>query len=169
MSIDPVPRATNFTFSLFGKLLGPPVTAGITLSEGFMTIRQMNIPDEEIARMRMQGHHLERVNRHQVLMRWQSSESEMQPLDNGNFTLHSAPSRVMKDAPLGRYRIRQKMTAINPKRGEVLSCIEIGFEVVEKMPPQKDIDSAAERGEKERAEKKRKMDEEEERKRHRGM
>merc|ERR1711865_97258 len=108
MSIDPVPRATNFTFSLFGKLLGPPVTAGITLSEGFMTIRQMNIPDEEIARMRMQGHHLERVNRHQVLMRWQSSESEMQPLDNGNFTLHSAPSRVMKKRKMDEEEERKR-------------------------------------------------------------
>lgn len=169
MTVDPVPRETNFTFTIGGQLNGPPVVSGITLSEGYMIIRQLNIPDEEIAKMRMQGHHIERVNRHQVTMRWQSTESAMQPLASGKFTLHSAPSRVMKHAPLGRYRIKQKMTALDPNKGEVLSCLEIGFEVVDKMPAKKDIDEARERETKERAVKKQKMEEEEERRKHRGM
>jgi len=169
MTIDPVPRETNFTFTIGGQLNGPPVVKGITLSEGYMIIRQLNVPDEEIAKMRMQGHYIERVNRHQVMMRWQSSESAMEPLAHGKFTLHSAPSRVMKHAPLGRYRIKQKMTALDPNKGEVLSCIEIGFEVVDKMPSKSALAEAKEREDKEREEKKRKMEEEEERRKHRGF
>merc|ERR1711934_870393 len=87
MSIDPVPKETNFTFTIKGKLNGPSVNKGITLSEGYMIIRQKNIPDQEIAQMRMQGQYLVRINRHQVALRWQSTESAMEPLKNGEFTL----------------------------------------------------------------------------------
>jgi len=169
MTIDPVPRETNFTFTITGKLNGPPVVSGTTLSEGLMIIRQKNIPEEEIAKMRMQGHHIERVNRHQVAMRWQASESAMQPLASGAFTLHSAPSRVMKHAPTGRYRIRQMMTAKDPNPGEILSCIEIGFEVVDKMPPKSEIEAAGRRDASERKKKQDEREEAEQRRKHRGM
>ena len=67
---------------------------------------------------------------------------------------------------MGRYRIRQTITAAEPNPGEVLCCIEIGFEVVDKMPSKADIEAARQRDKHARAKERYQKMEEEQRKRH---
>lgn len=167
MSTDPVLKVQNFSFTMVGVLNGPPVTKALSRAEGFMVIRQMNVPDTEIARMRMQGHHVERINPHQVAMRWQNVETPLSSIASGNFSLGSSPSRINQNAPTGRYRIRQTITAASPNPGEVLCCIEIGFEVVDKMPSKEEIEAARARDERARAKERYQKIEEEHRRQHR--
>ena len=166
MSSDPVVKLQNFTFTMGGFLNGPAVKRAVSRAEGFMIIRQMHIADTEIARMRMQGHHVERINPHQIALRWQNQETSLSTIASGNFSMGSSPSRINAEAPLGRYRIRQTITAAEPNPGEVLCCIEIGFEVVDKMPSKADIEAARQRDKHARAKERYQKMEEEQRKRH---
>jgi len=148
MSHDPVQKLENFSFTMAGVLNGPAVVQKAkSRAEGFMVMRQMHISDTEIARMRMQGHHVERINRHQVALRWQNEERDLTAIAPGNFSMSSSPSRINAGAPLGRYRIRQTIVAVEPNPGEVLCCIEIGFEVVDKVPSAEEIAAAKGRDE----------------------